>query len=343
MAKTSSKLPAVTIVIEWENAIDVEDEWTGVAMAGLERELARSGSKMEAKPRVLYMYDETRVDPAIIRKFVAAHAPKLEDVSKLELVPTPGMAYYDLKNLGISKAKTDFAIVLDSDAAPQPGWLEGLLKPFKDPKIMVVAGFTVLAHEDVKSRAMALSWFFDLPSEPEATLKRERLHANNFAVRTSFFADNPFPSLPLFKRHCAFWLKDIIARGHGFVRTADAVAVHAPHPGLKYILWRGWQSGSDRDYEIFQEKSRSRVSRVARAGAHLLWKTGRSWGRIITKGSKVGLRPWDWPYAMAVSLGYYSAAATAEGWAAVSRSYEPLPTGKPGGESLAKRVERANA
>jgi len=34
-----AQLPPVTIVIEWENASDVEDDWTEKAMAGLQREL----------------------------------------------------------------------------------------------------------------------------------------------------------------------------------------------------------------------------------------------------------------------------------------------------------------
>ncbi len=49
------QLPAVTIVIEWENAIDGEDEWTGKAMAALERELASVAPRMAVKPRVTYL------------------------------------------------------------------------------------------------------------------------------------------------------------------------------------------------------------------------------------------------------------------------------------------------
>ena len=49
----SAKLPPVTIVIEWENAIDVEDKWTQEAMSALERELSatilRSGSKPKSR------------------------------------------------------------------------------------------------------------------------------------------------------------------------------------------------------------------------------------------------------------------------------------------------------
>ena len=51
-AKKSAGLPPVTIVIEWENAIDVEDKWTQAAMSALEREIESVAPKMSAKPRV---------------------------------------------------------------------------------------------------------------------------------------------------------------------------------------------------------------------------------------------------------------------------------------------------
>ena len=67
MAKRPSKsLPAVTIVIEWENAIDVEDKWTAAAMSALERELAETGPRMAAKPRVMYLYDKGAVPAGTI-------------------------------------------------------------------------------------------------------------------------------------------------------------------------------------------------------------------------------------------------------------------------------------
>ena len=44
---------------------------------------------------------------------------------------------------------------------------------------------------------------FDLREEPSKTLKREKIHANNCAVRTEFFQQNPFPDLPAFKNNAA--------------------------------------------------------------------------------------------------------------------------------------------
>ena len=337
--RSSKTIPPVTIVIEWETAIDVDDEWTASSMAALERELAAVADRTASKPRVAYLYDQTRVVPGIIDTFLDKAAPGLRKVAEVELVATPGLSYYKLKNLGISRSETEFTVVLDSDAAPQPGWLEGLLKPFADPKVMVVAGFTYLAHEDVVSKAMALSWFFDLPEEAAETERRKELHANNFAVRTDFFRAHPFPDLPLFKRHCSFWLRDLIAEGHGFVRTAEARAVHAPHPGFKYLMWRGWQSGSDRDYQVFQEKSRSRVARAGYALAYLGKKTARSWGRILSKGGKVDLPVWQRPAAMGVALSYYAIGAAAELKNALTLSYEP----RKAPEALAPSASRKQA
>jgi hypothetical protein len=93
--KTSAQaLPAVTIVIEWENAIDVEDKWTGAAMAALEREIADAGPRMSARPRIMYLYDRNAVDPAVIERTLATMAPRLKHLAELEIVPTDGLTYY---------------------------------------------------------------------------------------------------------------------------------------------------------------------------------------------------------------------------------------------------------
>jgi len=318
-------VPPVTIIIEWENAIDVEDEWTAKAMAALQSELERSAVKSPSKPRVIYLYDDTAVDPALIRRTIESAAPRLGEVADLEVTPTPGLTYYKLKNFGVARSKTDLTVMLDSDAAPQPGWLENLLKPFADPSIMVVGGFTVLGYNDLLSKTMALSWIFDLPDERKHTVTRPKVHVNNCAVRTDFFKKNPFPDLPIFKKQCGFWLRDFAARGHRYVRTADAMTIHAPHPGLKFLVWRAWTAGSDRDYQIFQENTHSRLGRIGHAFQFLGKKTARAWSRIVRKGSSVELPVVQRPVAMAIAFTYYSIATVSSVTRALTRSYEPLP------------------
>jgi hypothetical protein len=323
--KPAKPLPAVTIVIEWENAIDVEDKWTRAAMEALERELAAVGPRMAEKPRVTYLYDKGAVPAGTIEKALESCAPRLRELADVEIVPTQGLTYYKLKNFGISRAKTGISIMLDSDAAPQPGWLENLLKPFADPEIMAVGGFTVLGYDDFLSKTFALSWIFNLADEREKTVKRHKIHVNNCAVRTEFFREHPFPDLPAFKKQCGFWLRDLSAQGYKYLRTADAMTVHAPHPGYKFLVWRAWTMGLDRDYQAFQTATRSRLGRVGFAFSFFGKKVGKSWSRIIGKGSKVDLPAWQRPAAMAVALGFYGIGLAGEIRSALTRSFEPLP------------------
>lgn len=320
-----TKLPPVTIVIEWENAIDVEDDWTEKAMAGLQRELEAIAGRTDAKPRVMYLYNENVVDPEVIRQVMTRSAPRLAELAELELLPTPGLTYYKLKNFGIGRSTTDISIMLDSDASPQPGWLQGILKPFADPEIMAVGGFTVLGYDDLLSKTMALSWIFDLADEREKTVGRHKIHANNCAVRTEFFHANPFPDLPAFKKQCGFWLRDLSARGYRYVRTAEARTVHAPHPGYKFLVWRAWTTGMDRDFQGYYTVSRSRLGRLGYALKYFAKKLRRSWSNIINKGSRVDLPVWQRPAAMAISLGFFSIALVGELWSALTRDFGPLP------------------
>jgi hypothetical protein len=333
MAKKATKsgpppLPAVTIVIEWENAIDVEDKWTGAAMSALEREIAEVAPRMAAKPRIMYLYDKSSVDPAVIEQALATTAPRLKSLAELEIVPTDGLTYYKLKNYGIGRAKTELSIMLDSDAAPQPGWLENLIKPFADPKIMAVGGFTVLGYDDLLSKTFALGWIFDLRQERSKTVNREKIHANNCAVRTDFFRENPFPDLPAFKKQCGFWLRDLTAKGYDYTRTADAMTVHAPHPGYRFLAWRAWTMGLDRDYQAFQTATRSRLGRLGFAFKFFGGKVGKGWWRIWTRGGQVDLPVWQRPAAMAIILGFYGVGLAGEIASAATRGFEPLPAPK---------------
>lgn len=329
MATEQQVFPPVTIIIEWENAIDVEDKWTQRAMSSFESELDRCHNMMSTKPRVMYLYDSGAVDEKAIRKTIASAAPRLGELADVELVPTPGLTYYKLKNYGVQKTNTDLVIFLDSDAGPQPGWLAGLLKPFADPEVMAVGGFTVLGHEDLLSRTMALSWIFNLPSERDVTVKRHKIHANNAAFRTDFFKANPFPDLEgAFKKQCGFWLRDISKRGFKWTRTADAMTIHAPHPGGSFIVWRAWTTGLDRDFQAFHTVTQSRLGRLAYSFWFWANKVGRSWYRIWAKGAEVDLPIWQRPAAMAISLGFFTVALGGELYSSVSRSFEPLPPAK---------------
>lgn len=327
MTGSQDMLPPITLVIEWENAIDVEDEWTEKAMSALQAELERCSNRFSEKPRILYLYDEGAVEESSIREVIDLVAPRLDQLARLQLVPTPGLSYYKLKNHGVSLTETDLVVFLDSDAGPQPGWLDGLLEPFADEEVMAVGGFTVLGWEDLPSKTMALSWIFNLPSERQETVRRRKIHANNCAFRTAFFRENPFPEIKgSFKKSCGFWLRDIDRRGFKWVRTADAMTVHAPHPGGKFIIWRAWTTGLDRDIQVYHEVTQWRLGRFLYAYYFWAKKLLRSWGRIWSKGGEVDLPVWQRPLAMLYSLGFFTIMLAGEVYSALTRSVEPLPT-----------------
>ncbi len=326
MTESSAKLPALTFLVEWENARDVEMMWTERAMRGLAEEIRRNHEFLGAKPGLMYLYDQGAVKDQDIRACITRIAPELATLTDLELVPTQGLTYYKLKNEGARRATTPLIVMVDSDAAPQPGWLQGLLRPFSDPRIQGVAGFTALGHKDVLSRMMALCWIFDLPSERAETTQRRTVHANNCAFRTDFFRANPWPELRgSFKKACGFWARDMDRRGVNWVRTAEAMTIHAPQPGHLYLIWRAWVAGRDRDYHGAFEKSHARWRRVKFAFRFWARKMARSTHRILGKGQEVDLKFWQTPLALFYAWSYYTICFVSQLASALTRSYETLP------------------
>jgi len=304
-------LDQITIAIEWDNPLDVGTHWTDRALVALDAEIAREQTTAPGRPTVLYLFDAKSVDPDAIRRGLARAAPGLERRAQVRLVPTDGLAYYQLKNRGAELAKTEFTILLDSDASPQPGWIRGLIEPFADPSLMAVSGVTSLEPLDLIARTMAMVWIFDLPSEHPRSRGRVQMHANNFAVRTRFFQENPFPNTAAFKKQCGLWLADVVARGHGFLRTPDALVLHAPHSGFAFILWRAVQAGLDRDAKAKLEGA-GRGARIGYAMRVFLKKNWRAARRILAHFREVGLPAWQIPFSLAVGWSYYSTLAGAQ-------------------------------
>jgi hypothetical protein len=103
------------------------------------------------------------------------------------------------------------------------------------------------------------------------------------------------------------------------------MTIHAPHPGYRFLAWRAWTTGLDRDFQGFQTVSRSRFRRLGYAFQYFAKKVRRSWSNIVKKGSKVDLPVWQRPAAMVISLGFFLVAFVAQITSALTRDFEPLP------------------
>lgn len=305
MTGTPIPLRDVTIAIEWENASDVQASWIEASARALAAALPdEASSDPTQKPTLLYLFDENQATASSVRSSLERAAPELFERACVRLVATEGLAYYELKNRGGALAETPFLVLLDSDMLPDPDWLGAILAPFSNPGTSAVSGVTALATRDLVSRTMALVWIFDLPSEHEDSRDRAMIHANNCAFRTDFFQQNPFPNTPAFKKQCGLWLADILQRGFGFVRTPDARCLHAPHSGLRFALWRGFQSGLDRDAKARLE-GRGRLDRLGYAIRICIKKIVRSTQRVIGLRQEVRMPLREIPAAIAVAWAYY--------------------------------------
>ena len=204
------------------------------------------------------------------------------------------------------------------------------IEPFADPEIMAVGGFTVLGYDDLLSKTFALELDFrPSPRSARRPSSGEKIHANNCAVRTDFFRENPFPDLPAFKKQCGFWLRDLTAkrlrihpdrRGDDGPRAAPRLQVprlarvddgHGPRlPGRSRPRPARASAGS-------ASRSSSSAARSARAG-----------GESGPAAKKVDLPVWQRPAAMAIILGFYGVGLAGEIGSALTRSFEPLPKPK---------------
>jgi hypothetical protein len=321
MTNLDIDLSEITIVIEWENPRDVDTHWTDLAMRALADDLAREGSSARDRPTVLYVFDAQILHEASVRDSIARSAPDLNELALVRVIPTDGLTYYQLKNQGVALAKTPYVVLLDCDASPQPGWLAGLLRPFGNPKIMAVSGVTSLESHDLVSRTMALTWIFDLPSEHEKSRGRQSLHANNCAFRTPFFQKNPFPDTPAYKKQCGLWMADIIARDIGFERTPEAYCRHAPHSGISFVVWRGIQSGIDRDAKATLE-GKGRIARIAYALRVLGKKTWRTTERVLIHRGEVNLPTYQVPFSLLIAWTYCFAVASGQ---LLSAAFDGVP------------------
>jgi len=278
LADFRTLLAEVTIVIEWENPRDVGSVWTDRAMRSLAEELAREGAAASDKPTVLYLFDTEVLDETSVRRSIERSAPELDELASLRVIPTPGLTYYQLKNHGVALTETPYVILLDSD--------------------------------------VALIWIFDLPSEHENSRGEPNVHANNSAFRTRFFQENPFPNTLAFKKQCGLWLADILERGFGFERTPEAYCRHAPHSGLRFVLWRGIQSGFDRDIKAALE-DKGRLARIATAARVWIKKTWRSTRRILVNRREVDMPFCEVPAALLVAWLYTFCLASAQATSAI--------------------------
>lgn len=281
--------PDVSIVVEWENSLHAGAQRTDAALARLAEEVNASRRRIE----VLVCHDED-TPPSV-------PPPTTGDAPSWKTVRVPDSRYYEMKNHGAGEAAGGILVFLDSDAIPEPGWLEALLAPFADPAIDVVAGQTYIQADSTYSKAFALWWFFPLRAPAETVRPAEDFFANNVAFRRTTFLAHPFTPIRGTARGACLELAATLRDAGISIWNAPAARVAHPAPrGWRHFTLRALAQGRDR-----LPRERGWKATVAGSAARLAHHLAVGFVRTIRGRRHVALPLAAVPSAMALCCGYY--------------------------------------
>ena len=238
MSANDPSRPYLSIVVELDN-------WRHGEVPRAHRMLARvveqvrAADDLRGRVEILLMYDErgiarSEIDDVLRPLVRAGDAP-------VEVVPTPGFRYYELKNAGGRRARGDVLLFVDSDVIPEAAWLRRLVDSLRDPAVDIVAGNTYVDRDTFYAKTFALGWYFParLPDGPvvEATPPC----VNTIAIRRHVVEKYPFPEDPkLYMAQTTVWgqmLRDSGVRTH--LNPAARVA-HPPPVFLRSAILQGY-------------------------------------------------------------------------------------------------------
>jgi hypothetical protein len=281
--------PDVSIVVEWDNVALAGAPRALVTLARLREETLRSERRIE----VLVCHDED--SPPDLSPLAAALPPGWS------LLRVPDARYYQLKNHGAAAAAGGIIVFLDSDAIPEAGWLEGMLAPFDDPAVQVVAGHAYIQAESLYSRAFALTWFFPLRARLEPLTPVSHFFANNVAFRRATFLAHPFSPVDGTSRGaCVELARELGAAGITIWKTTAAQVAHPAPRGWRHFALRALAQGRDR---LARERGwrATIVGSLARFAHHC----GAGLVAIVRHRRKVGLSRAGVPGALGICWLYY--------------------------------------
>jgi len=282
--------PDVSIVVEWENSLRGGAQRADAALMRLAEEANASPRRIE----VLVCHDEDT--PPSVPTPAAGGAPSWRTVR------VPDSRYYEQKNHGAREAAGGILVFLDSDAIPEPGWLEALLAPFADPEIAVVAGQAHIQADSVYSKAFALWWFFPLRASTESLQPTRDFFANNVAFRRPTFLAHPFIPIRDTSRGACLGLAANLHLAGITIWRASAARVSHPSPrGWRHFMLRALAQGRDR-----LPRERGWRATVAGSVARLAHHIADGFARTLRNRRHVGLPLAGVPAAMALCCAYYS-------------------------------------
>jgi hypothetical protein len=285
-----------SIVIEWDNALLSESIRARRMLVTLDQQMAALPRTVH-RPQVLIVYDALTVDGHLLQHLVC-DTLKSRDIYDVELVPGPGLHYYELKNLGATRAHGEVIVFLDSDVIPEEGWLLGLLRAFESPAVHVVCGNTYIELEGLYSKAFALFWFFSPRVDSNGLVPVESFYANNVAFRREIFQARPYPTVPLFRAQFVTVVHHLKQRGIVIWLQQGSRVSHPPPNGLEHFICRALAQG----YDAVMTEDLTGI----RSSGNSFSRYRDALGRIRERHREVGLGRGGALGAATLATGYYT-------------------------------------
>ncbi|HEY3066689.1 MAG TPA: glycosyltransferase [Methylomirabilota bacterium] len=300
--------PGFSIVVEWDNT-----RLGGVAQTRsmLERlapevnNVTRAQPSLDPRAEVLMVYDRREVDDALVARLTDEFRRDVGGHVDVHIVPTTGLDYYQLKNVGARRARGEVVVFIDSDVVPAAGWLGQLVQPFGDPTVEVVSGNSSVIPDSLYGKTFALTWFFPLATRDGPLEPARYFFANNVAFRRALLEQHPFPNDPaLFRGQCAALADTLHAQGTRIVLNPCARVGHRPPNGFRHFVRRALCHGHDT--LIIVTRDDPGAARLRRSLDRFRDNVKDAFDRIRRDHRAVGLPSSQLPYALAIAVSYYA-------------------------------------
>lgn len=109
-----------------------------------------------------------------------------------------GTDYYAAKNVGFDATDADVVAFADADCWPEPTWLEALLAPFSDERVLISAGRTTYRTDLLGTAASTIDFMY-FQDDPATT---RNFYANNVAFRRAIFDQHRYAVHDMYRGHC---------------------------------------------------------------------------------------------------------------------------------------------